>query len=299
MPARNRKSTSVRALVRTMSMLEGFAPGLGARWVERIWFSVPPRRATRSDVAASGTPFELSVNGSTVRGHRWGHGEEIVYLVHGWGSSSGQLRAFVEPLLDAGFSVVAHDAPSHGRSDSGPSGLRRSNALEHRDALRAVVAAHGPAHGVVAHSLGAMVAALAMREGVVPERAVYVAPVIDVESYGEPFIRMLGAGPRIWTRFVTRVERKLGVTMSYFDVAAMADELATPPLLIVHDRGDQETSWAASHELVGTWPDARLLTTSGLGHNRVLADPHVVAVAVDYLRGREIADEMLEATALA
>jgi pimeloyl-ACP methyl ester carboxylesterase len=299
MSARKRKSTSVRALTRTMSTLERFAPGLGARWVERIWFSVPARRANRGDGTAGGTPFELSVNGSTVRGHRWGHGEEIVYLVHGWGSSSGQLRAFVEPLLDAGFSVVAHDAPSHGRSDSGPSGLRRSNALEHRDALRAVVAAHGPAHGVVAHSLGAMVAALAMRDGVVPQRAVYVAPMIDVTSYGEPFIRMLGAGPRIWTRFVARVERRLGVTMSYFDVAAMAGELATPPLLIVHDRGDQETSWAASQELVGTWPDARLLTTSGLGHNRVLADSHVVAAAVEFLRGREITDEKLETTAVA
>ena len=149
--------------------------------------------------------------------------------------------------------------------------------------LRAVVAAHGPAYGVVAHSLGSMVAALAMRDGIVPQRAVYVAPMIDVTSYGEPFVRTLGGGPRIWAKFVKRVESRLGLRLSYFDIAAMADELTTPPLLIVHDRDDYEASWDASRRL-RRWPDAGLLTTTGLGHNRILIDPAVVAAAVAFIR---------------
>jgi pimeloyl-ACP methyl ester carboxylesterase len=284
MPETRMKSTTVRALRTTMGILEVIAPGLGARWVDRLWFSVPPLRPTKRDIPADGTPFDLMVSGATVRGHRWGHNEKIVYLVHGWGSSSAQLGGFVKPLLDAGFGVVAYDALSHGSSDPGPSGPGRSNALEHRDALSAVVAAHGPAYGVVAHSLGSMVAALAMRDGIVPQRAVYVAPMIDITSYGEPFIRMLGGGPRIWAKFVTRVERRLGLRMSYFDLPAMASELTTPPLLIIHDREDHETSWGASRSLASRWPDTQLLTTSGLGHNRILSDPVVVSAAVDFIR---------------
>ena len=149
--------------------------------------------------------------------------------------------------------------------------------------LRAVVAAHGPAYGVVAHSLGSMVAALAMRDGIVPQRAVYVAPMIDVTSYGEPFVRTLGGGPRIWAKFVKRVESRLGLRLSYFDIAAMADEVITPPLLIVHDRDDYEASWDASGGS-RRWPDAGLLTTDGLGHNRILIDPAVVAAAVAFIR---------------
>lgn len=286
MPATRKKSMSVRALTATMAVLERTAPGLGARWVERIWFTVPPQRPANGDLPAGGTPFELSVTGATVRGRRWGHREKIVYLVHGWGSSGGQLGAFIEPLLDAGFSVVVYDALSHGSSDPGPSGPRRGNALEHRDVMSSVVAAHGRAYGVVAHSLGSMVAALAMRDGIVPERAVYVAPMIDVTSYGQPFIRMLGGGQQIWTRFVDRVERKLSLNLTFFDLAAMADELATPPLLVIHDRDDQETSWDASQALANAWPDARLLTTTGLGHNRILTDPSVVAAAVAFLNLR-------------
>jgi pimeloyl-ACP methyl ester carboxylesterase len=299
MPTSRRESTSVRALKTAMGILERTAPGLGARWVERIWFTVPPRRPINGDLPAGDTPFELSVSRATVRGRRWGHGEKIVYLVHGWGSSGAQLGAFIEPLLVAGFSVVTYDALSHGSSDPGPSGPGRSNALEHRDVLRAVVAAHGRAYGVVAHSLGSMVAALAMRADVVPVRAVYVAPMIDVTSYGKPFIRMLGGGQRIWTRFVDRVEHKLRLDLSFFDLAAMADELATPPLLIVHDRDDQETSWDASRALASTWPDARLLTTKGLGHNPILADPAVVTAAVAFLRGLDVPDAEVSATATA
>ena len=299
MPTNGRKSTSVRALRTIMGVLERTAPGLGARWVERIWFTVPALRRGTGEFPLGGTPFELSVSGATVRGRRWGHGENIVYLVHGWGSSGAQLRAFIGPLLDAGFSVVAHDALSHGSSDPGPSGPRRSNALEHRDVLTAVVSAHGRAYGVVAHSLGSMVAALAMRDGIVPKRAVFVAPMIDVTSYGQPFIRMLGGGQRIWTRFVDRVEHKFGLALSFFDLAAMADELATPPLLIVHDRDDQETSWDASRALASSWPDTKLLTTTGLGHNRILADPAVVAAAVAFLRGAEVLSEDVTVTAVA
>jgi pimeloyl-ACP methyl ester carboxylesterase len=291
MPAPAKKSTSVRAFTSAMRLLEIAAPGLGARWVDRIWFAVPASRPTGGDGPPGGTPFELSVRGATVRGRRWGHQEKIVYLVHGWGSSGAQLGTFVEPLLAAGCTVVAYDALSHGRSDPGPSGPRRSNALEHRDVLRAVVAAHGPAYGVVAHSLGSMVATLVLRDGVVPHRAVYVAPMIDVTSYGQMFIRMLGAGPRIWARFVDRVERRLGVPLSYFDLVAIADELPTPPLLVIHDRDDQETSCAASQVLANSWPDARLLTTTGLGHNRILADPAVVSAAVAFLRGQDVPRE--------
>ena len=299
MPAQAKKSTSVRALRRAMGLLERTAPGLGARWVDRIWFAVPASRPTGADAPTGGTPFELSVREATVRGCRWGQHDKVVYLVHGWGSSSAQLGAFVEPLLGVGFSVVSYDALSHGRSDPGPSGPRRSNALEQRDVLRAVVAAHGSAYGVVAHSLGSMVAALALRDGIVPERAVYIAPMIDVTSYGQTFIRMLGAGPRIWARFVARAERRLGVPFSDFDLAAMADELTTPPLLVIHDRDDQETSWKDSRVLTGSWPSARLVTTTGLGHNRILVDPAVVSTAVAFLRGDDVAEVNLEATTVA
>lgn len=296
--SRSLKSTSVRALRALLAVLERTAPSLGARVVERFWFTVPPPRPVKSDRPAGGTRFEVVVGGRTARGHRWGMSERTVYLVHGWGGSAAQLDAFVEPLLAAGFGVVSYDALSHSTSDPGPSGPRRSTALEQLDVLRAVVAAHGPASGIVAHSLGSMVAAIAMREGVVPRRAVYVAPMTDAASYTLMFTRMLGAGERTWASFIARLERRFDLSLAYFDVPAIATELPTPPLLVVHDRDDQETNWETSRALADTWPDARLITTRGLGHNRILADSEVVAMTVSFIRGQGSVDKRLRAAAV-
>src|SRR5678816_1021873 len=46
---------------------------------------------------------------------RWGVGPTVL-LVHGWEGRGSQLGAFVEPLVAAGMSVVAFDAPGHGDS---------------------------------------------------------------------------------------------------------------------------------------------------------------------------------------
>jgi pimeloyl-ACP methyl ester carboxylesterase len=263
-------------IVRTFSLLERVAPRVGARWAERLWFSVPRPRGRRDEPATPGRPFQVRVDGRSVVGEVWGEGP-VVYLMHGWGGWRGQLGGLVDPLVESGHRVVAFDAPSHGDSDPGPAGPGRSTILEFADTLAAVVAAHGPAHAVVAHSLGATAAAFALRDGLPLERMVFVAPMADPLPYTRVFAGRLGFGERVRTRLVGRVERRIGMSMSAFDVPAMARALTTPPLLLVHDRRDAETSWSDSAAIAHAWPGARLVTTSGLGHRRILQAPAVVA----------------------
>jgi pimeloyl-ACP methyl ester carboxylesterase len=65
----------------------------------------------------------------------------------------------------------------------------------------------------------------------------------------------------------------------------MARQMTPPPVLLVHDRDDRETAWSGGRDLSRAWPGARLLTTSGLGHRRILSDPKVVAEAVQFVAG--------------
>jgi pimeloyl-ACP methyl ester carboxylesterase len=206
-----------------------------------------------------------------------------VYLVHGWGGWRRQLDGFVGPLVEAGYRVVAFDAPSHGASDPGPEGPGRGTILEFADALGAVVAANGPAQAVVAHSLGATAAAVAIDRGLAVERAVFVSPMADPLPYTRTFADRLGFGERVRTRLVDRIERRVGMPLSAFDVPAMAARVPTPPLLLVHDRLDAETGWSDSAAIARSWPRARLVTTSGLGHRRILRDPAVVAEVVGFV----------------
>jgi pimeloyl-ACP methyl ester carboxylesterase len=282
MPARLLATIQIRTIVRAFSLLERVAPAAGARWAEALWFRVPGPGGRRQPPATPGRPFRLEVGGQAVAGETWGEGP-AVYLLHGWGGWRGQLDALVDPLVEAGYRVVAFDAPSHGDSDPGPMGPGRSNILEFADALAAVVAAHGPAHALVAHSLGTTAAAYAMAKGLPVGRLAFISPMADPLPYTRTFAGRLGFGERVRTRLVRRVERRVAMPMSTFDVPAMARRVATPPLLLVHDRQDAETSWSDSAAIAQAWPGARLVSTAGLGHRRILRAPAVVAEVVGFV----------------
>jgi pimeloyl-ACP methyl ester carboxylesterase len=292
MTSRHLAAIQKSTIVRSFRFLEQIAPSAGARWAETLWFTVPRARGPRARQATGGHPFQVRVDGHTVAGEIWGGRSDgargqndpaAVYLVHGWGGWRWQLDPFVGPLVDAGFRVVALDAPSHGGSGPGPEGPGRSNILEFADALAAVVAAHGPARAVVAHSLGSTATAFALSQGLPVDRLVFVSPMADPLPYTRAFAARLGFRERIRARLVARVERRIGMPMSAFDVPAMAHRVATPPLLLVHDRLDAETGWADSAAIARSWPGARLITTTGLGHRRILRDPAVVAEATAFV----------------
>ncbi len=287
------KSTNVRfsskrrrlvSPVGVFAPLERVAPQLGGALATRIWFRLPSAPPPAPPPVTTGRPFEVLALGRTVRGTVWGPADApVVYLVHGWGGTAAQMHAWVDPLVDAGLRVVAHDGLSHGRSDAGPSGARSATAVELAAALQAVVAAHGRPEGIVAHSFGALVAGVALADGVTTDRLVLVAPMIDPEPYARAFVTMLGAGDRTYRRLATAVQRRVGIALAEISLAAVPPDARPAHLLVAHDRGDRQTPLSGSRRLTSGWPNARLLVTDGLGHQRILQDPDVIADGVALL----------------
>jgi pimeloyl-ACP methyl ester carboxylesterase len=283
---RPQKSTTVRlnqtpgALRLAFNVLERVAPQIGARWAEYLWFRLPRRARSRRPLTG-GTAFTVDVGGRAVAGMAWGSGPNV-YLVHGWAGHAGQLVPFVTPLVESGFRAVAFDAPSHGASAPGAYGPRSSTALEFVHALRAVVAAQGPAAAIVAHSLGATATAVALCDGLAAERLIMVAPMASAAAYARDLTVALGGGERIVSRLITRIERRAGVPLRHFEVSELGRAVAMPPTLIVHDRDDTSTGVGDGEAIATAWPGAQLTVTSGLGHRRILRDPAVVAEVVGF-----------------
>ena len=59
-----------------------------------------------------------------------------------------------------------------------------------------------------------------------------------------------------------------------------------PPTLVVHDRRDKETPYQVGADLAAAWPNATLVSTDGLGHQRILTDAGTIALAVGHLTDR-------------
>jgi pimeloyl-ACP methyl ester carboxylesterase len=80
-------------------------------------------------------------------------------------------------------------------------------------------------------------------------------------------------------------------------VAGLQAHLNVPciarPALVVHDLEDREVPWAEGERYARYWPQARLLSTSGLGHHRIAAQPEVIADALRFLAGESIGERVV------
>lgn len=261
-----------------MRPLQTVAPVFAARVAERLFFTPPHPRASAGLRAflASGRRFVLRVQGRRVVGWRWGQGP-TVYLVHGWGSRGGRLQAFAEPLLQAGYSIVTFDAPGHGVSGRGMSSMP-----EFARALMAIVEREGSAHAVIAHSLGAAATTFALARGLSAGRVVFLAPPANPASWVTAFARALGLEPRTVERMQRRSEQRLEFQWADLDIPRLARTLDVP-LFIAHDADDKVVPWQDGAAIAAAWPDARLITTHGLGHSGVARAADVVREAVAFV----------------
>ncbi|HEX7833294.1 MAG TPA: alpha/beta fold hydrolase [Thermoanaerobaculia bacterium] len=272
---------AVRGVFRTLSAV---SPAIAARAASRVWFTPPrpPVPQHARDLLATGERRDFVVHGRRVASWSWGSGP-IVVFVHGWGGSAAQVQSFLEPLLKSGHRVITFDAPAHGASGASRFGKRQSTFFDFADAMIEITRDAGELAGVIAHSGGCTAVAWAIRSGWRVPAAVFVAPMGSPLAYRAIFQSALGVSDDVMNRFASRTEERLQFKWEELEVPGVADVAPTPRLLVVHDREDRETSWQEGAAVVDAWPNARLMTTTGLGHRRVLRDAKVVEEVVTFL----------------
>lgn len=271
--AHEAKQASGPALARSgISVLQRVAPDAAASMASRLFFRAPPRPRRRSKTALaewSRPTVELGFGAQRIGAWVWGSGPTVL-LVHGWGGLARQLRAFVAPLLEAGYRVVAFDAPGHGAS----SGDELSLPI-FADSITRVAEVFGPVHAVVAHSFGGAATSLALARGVRAERAVLIGAPADAGQWFSHFSRLLALEPGTRERTRARIERRVGAPFGAFTAEALGPQVEQR-VLVVHDREDREVPFQDGERTARALRNAELVATSGLGHRRILGDPTVV-----------------------
>ncbi|MEM8933855.1 MAG: alpha/beta hydrolase, partial [Acidobacteriota bacterium] len=271
--------SSARVAFKGLSLI---APGPAA-WLARELFLTPqrhqpPLRETwwQTEAERFGLPFE----GRELAAWRWGWGGPTILLVHGWAGRGLQLGAFAEPLVQAGYQVVAFDGPGHGESPG-----RQTNLPEFARAIAAATKTLGGVDAIVAHSFGAGSTLVSMAyEAPKVERLVFVAPPGRLRTITATFEQATGFSADVLDRMRRSIERRFGLSWSDLDPHELAARVEPRHrTLVVHDRQDREIPWSDALDLATQLPSAELRTTEGLGHRRILRDPAVVAAVVDFL----------------
>jgi pimeloyl-ACP methyl ester carboxylesterase len=257
-------------------------PELAAGLAERL-FLTPPRPRDAAAAALDLIDARSSIlrhKGRHIAMWRWGASDApAVLLAHGWGGNAAQMRGFVFPLLEAGFRVVAYDQPAHGVSEGRLTGLP-----DFADVLAEVAWHHGGLHAVIGHSLGAMAAALAEAQGrTQPRKVVLISPPSDLMGYSRRFARWHWMPEPVRDAMQAAIEERYGLPWSELELARLAPRLAAQAL-VIHDRGDRMVPWKQGEQLARHWQGARLLSTEGLGHRRILVDDAVARAAVDFVK---------------
>jgi pimeloyl-ACP methyl ester carboxylesterase len=261
-------------------------PRHAARWFERVLLT--PRPVPTLDLPA---PTAAHVVHRVPYGTGWltmteyGSGPTVL-LVHGWGGRASSFDGFIDPLVAAGYRVVTVDLPAHGSSDG-----RRTNLIECAGAVLQGGRAAGPLAGIITHSFGGPVTALAHRHGLRADRIVMLAPPQSIRSLSLPVGDWLGLPRAVSEGMMEAFARRLGVTWEELRTDRLVAGLDIP-LLVVHDEDDRVVPWSHGAAVSRSAPDASLHTTSGLGHRDVLVDPRVIARAVAWL-GATASDRMV------
>lgn len=288
---RSKAPPAMQAVGLVLRTLAAGSPRAAATVAEQLMFRTRRFPAPRGAAAvmARGERFTVAGRRGDLAAWRWGEGRPVL-LVHGWNGRADQLTAFVDPLVDRGFSVVAFDAPGHGASPGSVSSLfDLADAID--DVIDTIRPPFGQLEAIVAHSMGGAAATYAMsRQSRVPRirherpqhdtglparRFAFIAPPIDVGDFVRGMGRVFGLGPSFVSALRDRVEARFGIAIDDVYAPRLARELSAP-LLVVHDEDDREVPVDRGRTLAAAWPGAQLEVTQGLGHLRILRDARVV-----------------------
>ncbi|MBK6613519.1 alpha/beta hydrolase [Ottowia sp.] len=277
------ETPAVKWLRQTFAVLHATSPAAAAH-LSYVLLTRPPRVAERPWQACLRERAERATL-PFGRGHlalySWGSGPTVL-LVHGWGARGTHLGKMVQPLVDAGYRVVAFDAPGHGHSSG-----RSATLPEFAGAVAAVAAHVGEIHTLVAHSFGVSMALWAQLDwGLQARRQVLFSSLDHCKWVTEEFARLMRLPQSVLARGRQLMVERSKSPMDW-ERLAVGEMLAqtSQPTLLVHDAEDPEVPIEHMFNLMAACPQRPLEVhvTEGLGHHRLLGHREVMDRLVAFI----------------
>ena len=250
--------------------------------VYRAFFSPSKYEVKSTDQAIleRGNNTRVPFEGGELAVTTWGDGPAVL-LMHGWGGARAQMTGFVDPLLFAGYRVVAYDQPAHGESDG-----KMTNLLEIAPTMDLIAKQEGPFQAIIAHSFGTLITsyALVKRNFPPPARLVYFGAFNQLMDSLPRFQVLAGLPDEIIEGLRAMIYENFGRDV----LESITNESLTPqiniPALMFHDAADNVTPIDDSRAIARVWKSARLIETEGLSHRGALQSKTIHEQVIQFLK---------------
>jgi pimeloyl-ACP methyl ester carboxylesterase len=254
--------------------------------VKKIYqaFFGPPRYEEKTqdrEIIEWGNNYRIPFEGGELAVTTWGKSGPAVLLMHGWGGSRAQMTGFVDPLLFAGYRVVAYDQPAHGESDG-----RMTNLLEIAPTMDLVAKHEGPFYAIVAHSFGTLITSYALveRNFTPPSRLVYFGAFNQLLESLPRFQVQAGLSDDLMDGFRNMLYENFSRDL----LESITNESLTPRIpitaLMFHDEADNVTPVEDSRAIARVWKHVHYIETQGLGHRGALQSKPIHEQVVKFLK---------------
>jgi len=204
-----------------------------------------------------------------------GHGPKV-FLLHGWEGSSADMAPFVQPLVSAGYSVLALDLPAHGASEG-----ERASLFQCARAVNQLLENVGHPRAFIAHSAGCPVVIETIRNGIMTDAVVLIGSPARYKDQAILVANQLGLD-RDGTKQMLNELASMDVDVASLNTPVAVRDLKVPGL-VIHSEDDRVIPCALGKEIADAWPMAQYMQMNGLGHRRILSSPEVIAAAVNFI----------------
>ncbi len=277
-------------LTTSFKVLEVASPALAGRLALRLFMMPPsfpiPRREHkwRAEAALS----HLNIRGRNISVRSWGDkSHPPILLSHGWGGRCTQLQAFIQPLLDANYRVIGFDVPGHGDSEG-----KFSNMLDVASIIAEIAKTetnNNTFDAIIGHSFGTSTALLALDKfAVKANKVVLIAYFADIHFITDLFGRLFNLKASTLKAMEQRALLTLGKTYNInwnWQSISPTETIKSlkADLLLVHDKDDHEVPYSQAERLQQVVPHAQTITTTGLGHRKILMKKEVIKSVVEFI----------------
>lgn len=266
----------------TAKFLEAISPKLATLFAAKLFvtpikYRIPKRELHMEQESIQSKLFIPSLK-KNIMVYNYGKSDKKILLVHGWSGRGTQLVKIADEMLKLGYSTLSFDAPAHGKSEG-----KTTIMTEFIASILEIEKQFGPFEVAIGHSLGGMSILNAIKQNLNVKKTVIIGSGDIIQDIIDDFIKKLELKPKIGLLLKNHFEKKFNEPMENY-AANFSAKSVTIPVLIIHDKNDDDVNIKAAHNIHKHLKNSTLMITEGLGHRKILGNSEVINSIKEFIK---------------